>query len=1470
MYNAVSNNSVPLMLAQRSFEHGEHQGAARSPSAPPIGVGIRLEGSHVQYRPTLTKEDAGQSSGERQLEVTPITLYNTEYVYNFGALIAVNNTYICYAIKGGQIRVINKNSGGRALLKAHTQPITDLRFFSPDVDVLASVGRDGNVFVWRIYEKPEDGAISHEVLLQLSSDTAGGEGYFRRFAWHPLNGKVFATATSVMLSPPSSSSPVTAFNATIWMWTRKCILAGHLQVVNDLSFSLDGRLIATGSEDGVVRVWDVPTCLAALDRISGSNTGSTDGSMHGVGVGHSPTPPSSSAPASANCSLDFVAHAGKAVTAVMFTGPSRYHLQLTNPMSAPPAPAPAGMSRHLITAASNNTEVKLWEVSSWSCLQTVTLVPGPGPSLSPGLGMDLDHDADADSLYNIMCVDMSGSFLLLANTRANSLFVLHLSSSRFSSASMLPLSSVTSPKGLPGPQSFPPSSSNPAPSASLDYISEFSVAQPILSFTVTNAYRTRSLAAGQLPSVMSLSELQVYCVQTKAIQQYHLRPEMCLPPPFALSSSSSSSSFTTPQSPATVVAAPPLPGPSTSSSSTLSPLLPLSLTTPPPPAPSYPASGLTPPPPPALSQVSPISPNSSPPPPLPQLPRPQSFSASSIVINSSIPAPPAEHAPSLPLDLSNTPHPPSVSAPLPDALETDLAKSEPPAFTDEEQPEQATVDTSHSVLENSNTTATVLPIPKVACEAPDIPPPAPPSDDAYESVVSEEGGPSPIAAEVPVPVPNGIGIGQAVSGSAPRGGEAADDWESPSFEPPAPSPPCKPTAPAPTETENWSVNSSEASVVSVTAAVPPPTASAPASAPATAATASAASASATAASVTANGSAVAAVASIRILKKQPRDALAGGAVGGSSDEAAEGASGSCNSAQGAWTVVNQRERPLVPKSNSRSNSASASASATGSGPGPGPSATLAASSPPSTTTTTDIPSLAATAASRKQHPNTSSSTNARPAQSNSPLRVPAGASASVGAELPVEGPLSPQVPTSSISVEQLQAALAKEGKRLETSITSRLEKYYQQLSDKQQARLDREKGERERLERERYERLLMAITSLSSTIPQYVQRDVQKELQSLVPQMHASLAQSIDAMVTKPLQDALKTQFAQAVGPKLEKTVKDVLSSVVTKQMNESVADKLIASMRSALHETFKMNFHDVLVPAFEMSCRKMFEQINDTFDRGLDDRIQKPLNDFFRSAHQNTLAEQQASKNMLGMIENVNRSVIEMHKSMEEQFRAAEHFRVQREREEEVDSMRRSQSMDDAAAALPVPTNLSRSASRAQNYTSHSIGSSSSIMWKVPAPKPVDPRLALTVLINEHRYQEAFLQVLSSSDLDLLSWLCNALQAHSILAISPLPISQPVLLSLIQQLSADLSLEPLLKFTWLRDACIALDTREPSIATYVPGILHELQNNLLAWQGRQHAMAADNSMTPTTFATITSGCKLLMHVVRSMLGSDR
>lgn len=87
----------------------------------------------------------------------------------------------------------------------------------------------------------------------------------------------------------------------------------------------------------------------------------------------------------------------------------------------------------------------------------------------------------------------------------------------------------------------------------------------------------------------------------------------------------------------------------------------------------------------------------------------------------------------------------------------------------------------------------------------------------------------------------------------------------------------------------------------------------------------------------------------------------------------------------------------------------------------------------------------------------------------------------------------------------------------------------------------------------------------------------------------------------------------------------------------------------------------------------------------------------------------------------------------------------------------------------------------------------------------------------SQGKYLEAFSKALGSQNLDLVMQLCDSLDASLIFRTNPLPLTQPVILSLISQLSSNMEDKLSLKLFWLMEAVAKIDTRDEQTGRFVP-----------------------------------------------------
>ncbi|EFJ49828.1 hypothetical protein VOLCADRAFT_117149, partial [Volvox carteri f. nagariensis] len=149
--HAVPSADVGAQPAQAVAPAAPHSQAAAALAAA-LSSGGLPEKKHPQPHGTpisplheVVEVDRIKPESASALVVSKIANYPSEICRRHGNSVAVDANYICYGLKGGQIRILNRHTGARTLLKDHAAPVTDLRFFRHDSErcLLASVDTTG-------------------------------------------------------------------------------------------------------------------------------------------------------------------------------------------------------------------------------------------------------------------------------------------------------------------------------------------------------------------------------------------------------------------------------------------------------------------------------------------------------------------------------------------------------------------------------------------------------------------------------------------------------------------------------------------------------------------------------------------------------------------------------------------------------------------------------------------------------------------------------------------------------------------------------------------------------------------------------------------------------------------------------------------------------------------------------------------------------------------------------------------------------------------------------------------------------------------------------------------------------------------------------------------------------------------------------------------------------------------------------
>ncbi|XP_047341434.1 enhancer of mRNA-decapping protein 4-like [Impatiens glandulifera] len=394
--------------------------------------------------------------------------------------------------------------------------------------------------------------------------------------------------------------------------------------------------------------------------------------------------------------------------------------------------------------------------------------------------------------------------------------------------------------------------------------------------------------------------------------------------------------------------------------------------------------------------------------------------------------------------------------------------------------------------------------------------------------------------------------------------------------------------------------------------------------------------------------------------------------------------------------------------------------------------------------------------------------------------------------------------------------LTKEGKRLETSLGRSMEKAVKANCDALWARFQEENAKQDKATWDRLQQISNLITnSINKDIPAMVEKTIKKELGTSGP----AITRAISPALEKAVSAAIAESFQRGVGDKavnqLEKSVNSKLEATVAKQIQMQFQN----SGKLVLQEVFKSSLEASIIPAFEISCKTMFEQVYSAFHKGI---------------VEHTTAAQQQYESSHSPLAIALRDAINSASTMTQTL---------------------SNELGDGQRKLMAMAISEANSKGSNSFVSQlsNNGPLGPLLDKIEAP--MDPKRELLRLISEHKYDEAFTTALHRSDVSIVAWLCSQIDLKKILAMNPLPLNQGVLLSLLQQLACDISNDATEKLSWMTAVALAINPGDAMIALHVRPIFEQV-----------YQILTHLSSLPTTSSADFSSIRLIMHVINSML----
>ncbi|XP_050236209.1 enhancer of mRNA-decapping protein 4 [Mercurialis annua] len=393
--------------------------------------------------------------------------------------------------------------------------------------------------------------------------------------------------------------------------------------------------------------------------------------------------------------------------------------------------------------------------------------------------------------------------------------------------------------------------------------------------------------------------------------------------------------------------------------------------------------------------------------------------------------------------------------------------------------------------------------------------------------------------------------------------------------------------------------------------------------------------------------------------------------------------------------------------------------------------------------------------------------------------------------------------------------VSKECKRLEASLGRSIEKAIKANTDALWARFQEENAKIDKLSRDRTQQISSLIANFASKdSTAMLEKALKKELASVGP----ALARTVSPVLEKTISSAIAESFQRGVGDKaanqLEKSVNSKLETTVARQIQAQFQ----TSGKQALQDALKAGLEASVIPAFEISCKAMFEQVDVTFRKGMVEHT-TAAQQHFESAH---------SPLALTLRETIN-SASSLTQTLSGEF---------------AESQRKLLALvaagANSSAANPLVTQLSN-------------GPLAGLHGKVEPH--LDPTKELSRLISERKYDEAFTIALQRSEVSIVSWLCSQVDLRGMLAMAPLPLSQGVLLSLLQQLACDINKDMSRKLAWMTDVAAAINPADQMIVMHIRPIFEQVYQILHHHRSSPSIAGADLSML-----------RVLIHVINSML----
>ncbi|CAF3483507.1 unnamed protein product [Rotaria sp. Silwood1] len=338
-----------------------------------------------------------------------------------------------------------------------------------------------------------------------------------------------------------------------------------------------------------------------------------------------------------------------------------------------------------------------------------------------------------------------------------------------------------------------------------------------------------------------------------------------------------------------------------------------------------------------------------------------------------------------------------------------------------------------------------------------------------------------------------------------------------------------------------------------------------------------------------------------------------------------------------------------------------------------------------------------------------------------------------------------------------------------------------------------------------------------------------------------------DAMksVFEPYRD-MKDNLHKDLAAKLLATdtvIKQTITQIFrSKTMIDSLSHTVSNAIQSIMITSYRDTFNQLVIPSFEKAATNMFQQTNDVFKRGTKEYLQEMIE--YGRQQQRSLIQQREQ-----MMNEIRKDALQLNKEFEKRNQELTNT-LKNDISQYLTTNLTSIIRDTTQSILRDETTvifrelLATQKNDINNLLRQSL-TSQLTMSRTTTPVPTTSVIVASPTITstnstldvkqQHvlklarfgQLNQAFEFALSASDLNLVLYLCENVRPTELFSIQPCPLQTPVLLSLIQQLAADLNTQQELKYSYIREALICLDLSHPSVRDYLQTVLIDLSKKL-------------------------------------------